>query len=274
MKNEQMLSVVKSFISHINSVFVDGIVSLMSDDHTFIDSHGNRYDGKEKMKTGWLGYFALFPDYKIEVEQMFENGNTVSIFGYASGTFRGMSDNPDAHWRLPASWKAIVEDGKIKLWQVYADVKIPFDIMQKYSEGKEDENAIQGLGGVFFKSKDPKALTTWYDEHLGTHFGENTWNTFKWREREHPSKIGRTEFSVFKETTTYFQPSEKQFMFNFRVKNLDAMLAKLKAEGVHVEEKTEVYDYGKFGWIVDLEGNKIELWEPVDEVLEEFNKKQ
>ncbi|MBI3194542.1 MAG: nuclear transport factor 2 family protein [Ignavibacteriae bacterium] len=261
-------SLVTKFIWTINSRNVERITESMTEDHTFIDAHGNTIAGKEQMKAGWFGYFALFPDYRIEVEQMFEDGNTVAVFGYASGTYKGMSDTPDAHWRLPASWKAVVENEKIKLWQVYADTKIPFEIMQKHSLAKEDENTIDGLGGVFFKSENPKALCKWYDEHLGTHFGENSWNTFKWRERKNPSKIGRTEFSVFKETTTYFQPSEKQFMFNFRVKNLDATLDKLKAEGVHVEEKTEVYDYGKFGWIVDCEGNKIELWEPIDEVLE------
>ncbi|MBI3189189.1 MAG: nuclear transport factor 2 family protein [Ignavibacteriales bacterium] len=269
-----MIEIVKAFIEQINIQNVVGLTSLMTDNHTFIDAQNHKFVGVETMKAGWLGYFTLFPDYRIEVEQMFEDGNTVTVFGYASGTYKGMSDTPDAHWRLPASWKAIVENGKIKLWQVYADTKIPFEIMQKYSHAIEDENTIDGLGGVFFKSENPKALCKWYDEHLGTCFGENTWNTFKWRERENASKIGRTEFSVFKETTTYFQPSEKQFMFNFRVKNLEAMLAKLKAEGVHVEEKVETYDYGKFGWIVDLEGNKIELWEPVDEVLEEFEKKQ
>lgn len=263
-----MISVVKSFISHINSINIDGVVSFMSDDHTFIDAHGNQIIGKEKMKAGWLGYFDWFPDYKIEVEQMFEDGNTVAIFGFASGTFKGLSDNPDAHWRLPASWRAVVENGKIKIWQVYADTKIPFEIIQKYADTEENANKILGFGGVFFKAKDQKALCKWYDEHLGTHFGENSWNTFKWRERENSSKIGRTEFSIFKDTTTYFQPSEKQFMFNFRVRDLEAILAKLKAEGVHVEEKTEAFEYGKFGWIVDLEGNKIELWEPVDEVLE------
>ncbi len=268
------MNVIKAFIEQINSHDVAGLATMMTDDHSFIDSHNNKVVGKENMMAGWLGYFALFPDYKIEAEQIFEDGNMVVVFGYVSGTYKGMTDTPDAHWRLPASWKAIVENGKIKLWQVYADTKIPFDIMQRFSEDENNEHTIAGLGGVFFKSKDPKALCKWYDEHLGTHFGENTWNTFKWRERENPSKIGRTEFSVFKETTSYFQPSEKRFMFNFRVKNLDAMLAKLKAKGVHVEEKTETYDYGKFGWIVDLEGNKIELWEPVDEVLEEFERKQ
>lgn len=119
---------------------------------------------------------------------------------------------------------------------------------------------VTGIGGIFFKSKDPAGLAAWYEKHLGIPFGGNPYAGFTW------DKIGGTTvFSLFPEDTDYFAPSEKPFMFNLRVDDLDALLAALKEEGVEVIEKTEEYPYGKFGWIIDPEGNRIELWEPNDE---------
>jgi predicted enzyme related to lactoylglutathione lyase len=127
---------------------------------------------------------------------------------------------------------------------------------------------VTGLGGVFFKAKEPKVITEWYDKHLGLSFGSNSWSTFKWRERENPEQIGRTEFSIFSEKTDYYAPSKSPFMMNFRVKNLEKLLEILRGEGVTIVGEMETFDYGKFGWILDPEGNKIELWEPIDDVLE------
>ena len=129
---------------------------------------------------------------------------------------------------------------------------------------------VTGLGGIFFKSKEPKELTSWYDKHLGLNFGKNTWSTFKWRERDNPDQIGRTEFSVFSATTDYYAPSNSPFMFNFRVENLEQLIEILRGEGVTIVGDIEVYEYGKFGWILDPEGNKIELWEPIDKPLEQM----
>jgi predicted enzyme related to lactoylglutathione lyase len=127
---------------------------------------------------------------------------------------------------------------------------------------------VTGLGGVFFKSENPKELTSWYDQHLGLSFGENSWSTFKWRERDNPDQIGRTEFSLFPKDTAYLAPSDSPFMLNFRVENLEKLLEILRGEGVTVVGEMQVYEYGKFGWILDPEGNKIELWEPIDAALE------
>ena len=129
---------------------------------------------------------------------------------------------------------------------------------------------VTGLGGIFFKSKEPKELTSWYDKHLGLSFGNNTWSTFKWRERDNPDQIGRTEFSVFPASTAYYAPSNSPFMLNFRVENLEQLIEILRGEGVTIVGDIEVYEYGKFGWILDPEGNKIELWEPIDEPLEQM----
>jgi ketosteroid isomerase-like protein len=123
--------IIHSFAEAINEHNVDKLCALMTDDHTFIDSHGNEATGKEKMKAGWIGYFQLFPDYKIEITHMFLDGDTVAAFGFAGGTFQGLSDKKENYWRLPAAWKAIVRNGKIQLWQVYVDAKIPYDIISK-----------------------------------------------------------------------------------------------------------------------------------------------
>ncbi|HWY99123.1 MAG TPA: nuclear transport factor 2 family protein, partial [Bacteroidia bacterium] len=102
------------------------------EDHTFIDAHNNKVTGKATMKGGWAMYFQFFPDYKIEIDEIYINGDSIAAFGFAGGTFKGLktADNKN-YWRLPAAWKAVVEKGKIKLWQVYADTKIPFEIMDK-----------------------------------------------------------------------------------------------------------------------------------------------
>ncbi len=134
--------IVYDFVGALNEHNVDTIYSLMSDDHTFIDAHGNKVSGKEKMKAGWAGYFQWFPDYKIEITDIFSNGDMLAAFGFASGTFKGIkADKNENHWRLPASWKILLSDHKIKLWQVYADTKIPFDIIGK--------NKLPRQGGDF-----------------------------------------------------------------------------------------------------------------------------
>ena len=120
---------------------------------------------------------------------------------------------------------------------------------------------VTGIGGVFFKCKDPNKLKEWYKTHLG--FDTNGYGVnFEWRENEDSTKKGSTAWSPFSETTKYFEPSTKDFMINYRVENLEALVEQLKTEGVTIVDKIESYDYGKFIHIIDLEGNKIELWEP------------
>jgi predicted enzyme related to lactoylglutathione lyase len=120
---------------------------------------------------------------------------------------------------------------------------------------------VTGLGGIFFKTQDSTSLKSWYSKHLGLVTDEYG-ATFSWH-KENGQK-GYTVWSLFKEDTTYFNPGTKLFMINFRVENLEELLKILKEEGVQVVGEMEVYEYGKFGWILDPEGNKIELWEPID----------
>lgn len=121
---------------------------------------------------------------------------------------------------------------------------------------------VTGIGGVFFKCKDPKAVNEWYKEHLG--FETTPYGTsFEWMDKDNPDKKGLTQWNAFPESTKYFEPSAKEFMINYRVENLEALVAQLKNEGVTILDQIETYDYGKFVHIMDPEGNKIELWEPM-----------
>lgn len=118
---------------------------------------------------------------------------------------------------------------------------------------------VTGIGGIFFKANNPKELAAWYEKHLGIDFGGKVYADFQFQEREK----GSTAFSIFDVDTKYFEPSAKEFMINLRVENLDELLKVLREEGVHVFDEIEDGDYGKFGWILDIEGNKIELWQPI-----------
>ena len=123
---------------------------------------------------------------------------------------------------------------------------------------------VTGIGGIFFKAKNPKQLSAWYEQHLGLEPAENAENasTFKWRGHEDSAQEGMTVWSIFRHDSEYFSPSQAPFMINYRVDDLDALLETLRAEGVTIDPRRENYDYGRFAWIMDPEGNRIELWEP------------
>src|SRR5215510_5656016 len=125
------LKIIYDLKEAINEHKIEKIYTLIATDHTFVDAHGNEVTGKEQMKAGWAGYFQWFPDYKVEINELFINGDAAAAFGFAGGTFKGKKAAKENYWRLPAAWKITVSTGKIKLWQVYADTKIPFDIIEK-----------------------------------------------------------------------------------------------------------------------------------------------
>ena len=121
---------------------------------------------------------------------------------------------------------------------------------------------VTGIGGIFFKSKDPNKLKTWYKTHLGLNTDEYG-TLFEWRYSD-SDKIGQTQWSPFAEDTKYFEPAKREFMINYRVENLEWLVGQLRNEGVTIVDEIESFDYGKFIHILDLEGNKIELREPKD----------
>ena len=120
---------------------------------------------------------------------------------------------------------------------------------------------VTGIGGIFFKAKDPKAMVRWYRRHLGIHI-EDAVALFAWRSGRDGKRKGHTVWSIFPADTTYFGEDGAPFMINYRVKDLDGVLAALRDEGVKADRKVEDTEYGRFGWITDPEGNRIELWEP------------
>jgi predicted enzyme related to lactoylglutathione lyase len=121
---------------------------------------------------------------------------------------------------------------------------------------------VTGIGGVFFKCKDPKQVSEWYQKHLGLPTNEYG-AMFEWYESPDSSSKAMTQWSPFSDKTKYFEPSTKEFMINYRVENLEALIVELKKEGVTILDEMETYDYGKFVHILDPEGNKVELWEPL-----------
>lgn len=127
---------------------------------------------------------------------------------------------------------------------------------------------VTGIGGIFFKADDDSKMKEWYGKHLGID-SDKYGHIFWWRQVDSKEKKGSTNWSIMKDSTNYFAPSKQSFMINYRVENLDELLVQLKKEGVEMVGEPETHSYGKFAWILDPEGNKIELWEPIDEVFEE-----
>jgi predicted enzyme related to lactoylglutathione lyase len=125
---------------------------------------------------------------------------------------------------------------------------------------------VTGIGGVFFKSKDPKKTSEWYGENLGLVINPYG-SVFEFRQGAAPDKKGYTVWSPFKEDTDYFAPSKEDFMVNYRVEDLNSLLEELRSNGVKVVGEIEEFEYGKFAHIMDPEGRKIELWEPIDDVF-------
>ncbi len=124
---------------------------------------------------------------------------------------------------------------------------------------------VTGIGGIFFKTQDPTALKAWYERHLGLNLDPSYGTSFEWRQVQDPERKGFTAWSPFPADTDYFAPSQRDFMVNYRVADLEGLLEVLREEGVEVVDEVQTFDYGKFVHILDLEGNKVELWEPLDD---------
>ena len=121
---------------------------------------------------------------------------------------------------------------------------------------------VTGIGGIFFKAKNPEALGAWYKEHLGIDVQAWGGAAFDWKGPDRPEGVGTTAWSLFAAGTDHFAPSATPFMINYRVEDLAALLAALRAESVPVDETVEESEFGKFGWVIDPEGNKLELLQP------------
>jgi D-3-phosphoglycerate dehydrogenase len=191
---------------------------------------------------------------KLSFETLFQDTNTPEAFQYLLKAKNVILTPHIAGWTV---------ESHERLAQVIVD-----KIKAKYfgeAQKSEIDKRVTGIGGIFFKAKDPKALVTWYGKYLGLKT-DDYGSTFWWKDKD--GNDCSTQWSPFVDDTTYFAPSEKQFMQNFRVHDLENLLKKLSDEGVTIVGEVETYDYGKFGWVLDIEGNKIELWEPIDKVFQ------
>ena len=210
----------------------------------------------EAMKTGKiLGAGLDVLEYeKLSFETLFQDKDTPESFQYLLKSKNVILTPHIAGWTF---------ESHERLAQVIVD-----KIKAKYfGEAQENiiESRVTGIGGFFFKAEDPKALVAWYGKYLGLKTDEYG-STFWWKDKA--GNDCSTQWSPFANDTTYFYPSKKEFMQNFRVYDLENLLKKLSNEGVTIVGDMETYDYGKFGWILDLEGNKIELWEPIDKAFQ------
>ena len=126
------------------------------------------------------------------------------------------------------------------------------------------ESRVVGIGGIFIKAKDPEALRAWYQRHLGVPVEAWGGAAFAWNRPEGPGEKGMTVWNITEDSSDYFAPSTARFMVNYIVRDLRAVLAALRAEGCDVDGRMEESDYGRFGWVMDPEGNRVELWQPPD----------
>lgn len=201
-------------------------------------------------------------------------GACLDVLEYEKSSFENFFENEN----LPDAFQYLINSDKVLLsphvagWTVESHVKLATTIAAKIeaiyfpksTKTEESFKRVTGIGGLFFKSENPIKLKEWYQKHLGFNTDEYGC-TFWWKDNN--QQIASTQWSPFSKNTNYFEPCKKEFMFNYRVKNLDKLLEELKSEGVTIIGVPESYDYGKFAWILDLEGNKIELWEPIDKAF-------
>ncbi len=125
---------------------------------------------------------------------------------------------------------------------------------------------VTGIGGIFFKSSNPQKMKNWYKDNLGLAVDEYG-SPFEFRNANRPNEVNYLNWDIFEDSTSYFDPSKKEFIINYRVQNIEGLVRNLRTNGVTIVDEIATYDYGKFVHIMDADGNKIELWEPVDSVL-------
>jgi len=144
-------------------------------------------------------------------------------------------------------------------------------MITKHAANPAEMKKVTGIGGIFFKCKNPKIMRAWYKTHLGLNTNQYG-AVFEWRQGADTAKKGFTTWTAFSEKTKYFEPSAQDFMINYRVDNIEALVEQLKKDSVTITDKIETVEYGKFVHIIDVEGNKVELWEPNDIAFEKLGK--
>ena len=199
-------------------------------------------------------------------------GAALDVLEFEKSSFENMFSDGE----IPDAFSALLKSDKVLLsphvagWTFESHERLAEVIADKIiekcnpSNQKQELKRVTGIGGFFFKAKDPKALRDWYKQHLGLKT-DDYGCTFWWKDAA--GNDCSTQWSPFGEDTKYYEPSQKPFMQNFRVADLDALLRELKQQGIPIVGEPESFDYGKFAWILDPEGNKIELWQPIDKAF-------
>ena len=222
---------------------------------------------------------AVVTDHLVQAMQMGKIlGACLDVLEYEKSSFENLFENKT----LPAAFEYLINSDQVLLsphvagWTVESKIKLAqtcvdkvaaifFNIHLKPQEIDKPKTKVTGIGGVFYKTDNPEKTRLWYKKHLG--FEIDTYgSTFWWKDNF--NKKATTQWSPFTKNTKYFNPSKKDYMFNYRVKNLDQLLIDLENEGVTIIDKPEIFSYGKFAWILDLDGNKVELWEPLETTFE------
>ncbi len=246
---------INKFVMAINARDNGSLNGLFSNDCLFTDANGEVTKGKQQVMARWNEYTKPFTDFTMEKTQVLVQGDTVAVFGLVKCSY---SKQPVTYFKIPTCWKLVVHNQQVMAWQVYMESNMPIPA----AKSKPLPGAT-GIGGVFFKSKDAKNLRKWYTDHL--HMETNPYGTkFDWRLGNDPAAYGCTQWSVFKDNTTYFAPSGKDFMINYRVGDLAQLVVELRRDNVTVVDTLEHTDYGDFIHILDCDSNKVELWQPKD----------
>jgi ketosteroid isomerase-like protein len=129
---DSKVQIALNYVDAINTADIGRLYDLMESDHLFIDAHDNKVMGKDDMKQAWVSYFSMFPDYKIEVNEILEKDSLICILGYASGTYKNLKNKENSnYWRVPATWTVVIENDKVKQWQVYADNTFAIEIYKR-----------------------------------------------------------------------------------------------------------------------------------------------
>jgi predicted enzyme related to lactoylglutathione lyase len=264
MKPENTLkSTITAWINQQNTA---AIAELMTESFQGTTLFGHEFSPKITWIETWQKIFQMFPDLSFVTGNSVNSGETLLMTGTLSASLLGKK-KPEFDFSVPCCIQVEMTNQGLEKIIFYADLSRPIELAKTHEPEDRKNPRVTGLGGAFFKSKDPKVLADWYNTHLGLSINEYSYMMFPWRDFENPSLQKSTTFSIFKESTDYLDPSKSSFMFNFRVNNLDDLLADLSSNGVHVVGEIQRFEYGNFGWIMDPEGNKIELWEPVDAQL-------
>jgi ketosteroid isomerase-like protein/predicted enzyme related to lactoylglutathione lyase len=258
----------------------EAFYQYLTDDALQLPNNAEPVVGRDLIRESMQKGQEVLLTWKPQKAEVAQSGD----LGYTWGTYEAKSQNPNGEenirygkylniWKKQADgkWKVAVDMGNPSPPPENASNQEVFQsTLKRGNNNMTDQinSRVTGIGGIFFKAQDSKKLMKWYNEHLGIK-PEGDWGAkFEWREVADPERKGYTIWSAMSKDTSYFDPSQASFMINYRVANLNKLIEQLKNKGVAVSEP-EKHPQGLFAWVMDPEGNRIELWEPQETNLKE-----